>query len=285
MEKKNFSKVNNTKKILSIILKVLYNILICFCVVLILVIILQRITNSNSSIAGYRIFRIISESMVPKYNVDEVVICKEIDINNLKIGDIIVYRGKIGALKDKLIMHEIININKTENDLIFKVKGIQNTTGDPDVSKSQILGKVIFKSKILSYLYSITTNAYSSFIIITILVINVFISFLPKKEEYAKLNEKNKEEIKNFSLKDIDNFKRYTLKNYDEYIKIIRKNIGNDENIIKSYEDQKTNNIEDIREKEINFTEENNEKELLKEQNRKLLEENEKLKSKLRKKK
>ena len=152
MEKDNFSKIKKAKKILSIALKVLYNIFLLFCVVFIVVIVMQRVTNSNQSIAGNSTFRIISESMGPEYNVDEVLICKEVDVN---IGDIVVYRGKIGELKDKLIMHEIVNIIKEENDLTFKVKGIQNTTGDPDVSSSQILGRVIVKSKIVTIYHEV----------------------------------------------------------------------------------------------------------------------------------
>ena len=40
-------------------------------------------------------------------------------------------------------MHEIIDIREYDGELIFSVKGIQNLLGDPNVSSSQILGKVI----------------------------------------------------------------------------------------------------------------------------------------------
>lgn len=197
MEEKKFSKKDILKKILKLSLKILYDILIVFCVLLILVVVWQVVTDNNESIGGYRLFRIISGSMVPEYNVDEVVVCKDTEPENIKIGDVIVYRGKTGELTNRLIMHEVIDKKVVDDHLIFHVKGIQNTTGDPDVYASQILGVVAHSSKILTWLYHLATSTYSSFVIIVILVINVFISFLPKREKVITLAEPKVEEDKN----------------------------------------------------------------------------------------
>ena len=282
MEKNKASKLNILKKVLSIAAKILYDILIFFCIILIVVIVWQRITDSNRSIKGYRLFRIVSGSMVPEYNIDEVVICKEKDINTLKVGDIIVYRGKVGELNGKLVMHEIIDINQNDGELTFNVKGIQNLLGDPNVSSSQILGKVIFKSSLLTYVYALATNTYSSFIIIMVLVINVFIAFRPTRKE---LDEKNQEKVKNNKLnekKNEDNFenknennvenkiekknkvKRYRLKDYKNSIKIIKKN-----SVLENDIDNKKEEIDDT--------------DRLIEENRKLQEENKILKEKVKK--
>ena len=200
MEKKKFSKKDIFKKILKIVPKILYDILIIFCVALILVVVWQIITDNNESIGGYRLFRIVSGSMVPEFNVDEVVVCRDTESNDVKVGDIIVYRGKTGELTNRLIMHEVVDKKEIDGNLIFNVKGIQNTTGDPDVYASQILGVVVHKSGLLTLLYSLATSTYSSFIIIVILVINVFVSFLPKKEKMITLDEP-KEETKQENVK------------------------------------------------------------------------------------
>lgn len=283
MEKNKINKLNILKKVLSIAAKILYDILIFFCVILIVVVVWQRITDSNRSIYGYRLFRIISGSMVPEYNIDEVVICKEIDVNTLEIGDIIVYRGKVGELNNKLVMHEIININKNGEELTFHVKGIQNLLGDPNVTANQILGKVIFKSSILTYVYSLATNVYSSFIIIMVLVINVFIAFRPTRKDPKKLTEHNQEKNNDLKESDIENnsenksenkieyenkkeenskIKRYKLKDYNNSIKIIKKDFIS--------ENEKESNNADKTEK-------------LEEENRKLQEENKILKEKMKK--
>lgn len=277
MEKKKFSKKDILKKILKIVPKILYDILIVFCIALILVVVWQIITDNNESIGGYRLFRIISGSMVPEFNVDEVVVCKDTDPENIEVGEIIVYRGKTGELTNRLIMHEVIDKNEVEGNLIFHVKGIQNTTGDPDVYASQILGVVVHESKILTLLYHLATSTYSSFVIIVILVINVFISFLPKKEKIITLDEpKNEVDDSNVKKekkkKKINkNLKRYTLKDFDKYIKIIRKD----------YEVESGNQVESTGD----VGEELDEKEKLKEENKRLEEEIRKLKEEINKKK
>ena len=273
MEKKKFSKKDILNKILKIAPKVLYDILIIFCIALILVVVWQIITDNNESIGGYRLFRIVSGSMVPEYNVDEVVVCKDTNVEKIKVGDIIVYRGKTGELTNRLIMHEVIDINQGEEQLVFHVKGIQNTTGDPDVLASQILGVVVHKSNILTWLYHLATSTYSSFVIIVILVINVFISFLPKKEEIITLDapkEKKADNVKKEKKKKVNkNLKRYTLKDFDKYIKIIRKD----------YEVEIGNQVETTGD----VGEELDEKEKLKEENKRLEEEIKKLKEEINK--
>ena len=276
MVKKKFSKKDILKKILKIVPKILYDILIIFCVALILVVVWQIVTDNNESIGGYRLFRIISGSMVPEFNVDEVVICKDTNSDDIKIGDIIVYRGKTGELTNRLIMHEVIDKKEVEGNLIFNVKGIQNTTGDPDVYASQILVVVVHKSAILTLLYHLATSTYSSFIIIVILVINVFVSFLPKKEKMITLDEPKEEakpeNVKKDRKKKINkNQKRYTLKDFDKYIKIIRKD----------YVVESGNQVESTGD----VGEELDEKEKLKQENKRLEEEIKKLKEEINKKK
>ncbi len=184
MEKNKLSKLNIiARKILTVLPKIFYDILIVFCVLLTVVIVLQRITNSNQSFYGIRIFSVISGSMVPKYDIGEVVICKDVNPAEIEIGDVIVYRGNVGELTNRLVMHEVVSIDIDEIGYrIFHVKGLQNTAGDPDVMESQVLGEVVFKSVILTFLYALATSVYSSFIIIVILVINVFVSFKPSKK-------------------------------------------------------------------------------------------------------
>ena len=209
MEKDKVSKLNNiAKKILKVLPKFLYDLLIIFCVLLTIVIVLQRITDSNQSFYGIRIFSVASGSMVPQFGIGEVVICQDVNPKDIEEGDVIVYRGNIGDLQNRLVMHEVIGIDTDENGYrTFHVKGIQNTAGDPDVKENQVLGKVIIKSLILSILYALATSTYASFIIIVILVINVFLAFKPSKEpmQLNEHNEVHKDESENEKQEEIEN--------------------------------------------------------------------------------
>ena len=172
------------------ILKILYYILIVFCVLLIMIIVMQKITESNKSVFGYRLFVVISGSMVPKYNMGEVVVCKETPVNEIKLGDSIVYKGKEGEIAGKTVMHEVVDIQKDENNnYLFYAKGLTNEEEDPTIVREQIYGVVKWKSKILTEAYKWATNARLSFLILFILVVNVFLSFKSGRKEKKQIKQ------------------------------------------------------------------------------------------------
>ena len=181
---------SNAKKIIKIILIILYQVLVVMALLLTAVIVLQKISNSNQSIGGYRIFRVITGSMEPEYEVGEVVISKEVDPKDIQVGDDIVYLGKSGEYAGKIIMHNVVGIDTDENgNLIFHAKGLNsNSIEDPQIRGEQIYGIVKYKSGLLTILYDLASNIYSVFIIIIILVLNVFVAFnTPKKTKKRKV--------------------------------------------------------------------------------------------------
>ena len=152
------SKNSKMKKVLKIVFKILYQILVILCLIVAAVIVLQKVTDSNRSIAGYRVFRVITGSMEPEYGVGEVVISKEVDPRNIKVGDDIVYLGTYGEYSGKIIMHSVVAIDEDENgNLNFHAKGLHSSSvEDPQIKESQIYGVVKFKSIILFFSSSIS---------------------------------------------------------------------------------------------------------------------------------
>ena len=197
--KKNF--LNLIKNILNITWKIIYQCLIILIIILTLIIVLQKVSENNKALGGYRIFKVVSGSMLPKYNIGEVVICKEKDMKQIKAGDDIVYLGQTGEIKGKIIMHEVTKIETDSNGRVKIIaKGLDNTVADPVIDESQVYGVVVVKSQILTVLYSLANNIYSFFIIFITLVINVFVSWKKGKShenlEVKTLNEENKKEEK-----------------------------------------------------------------------------------------
>lgn len=179
------------ERVVKIGLKILYQILVILCLIVAVIIVFQKVTDSNRSIAGYRIFRVITGSMEPAYDVGEVVISKEVNPHDIKVGDDIVYLGNYGEYQGKIIMHAVIGIDENEDgSLNFHAKGLHSSSvEDPQIKESQIYGVVKFKSGILTVLYKVATNIYSLFVIIIVLVLNVFISFKEHgKKDIQKLN-------------------------------------------------------------------------------------------------
>ena len=92
-------------KALKIIGNILYYLLVILVVMILAVVLLQRVTNNNISLAGIRVFNIVTESMVPKYQVGDILISKTIEPDKIKEGDDLVYLGKEDSFKDKIVIN------------------------------------------------------------------------------------------------------------------------------------------------------------------------------------
>lgn len=184
------SKRRKKKKInyFKVIMATLKTGLVLFLVSFALVVCLQRFSNNSISIMEYRMFSVATGSMVPKYQIGDVILCKEVDTNTLKIGDDITYIGKAGTFKDKTVTHRIIDI-KTNNtgEKSFYTKGIASTRIDPVVKKDQIYGKIVKRFNFLSWLYKFVTTPdgfyMCIFIPLTILVGSEIVTSMVEKYE------------------------------------------------------------------------------------------------------
>ena len=97
-------------------------------------------------IGPFKLIGIETGSMAPKYNRgDGVIVDKNVNKDELKVGDVIAYYDK----DNKLIVHRIINKNIDES---FTTKGDYNNTADSSfVKKDQIFGIVRFKIPWIAY--------------------------------------------------------------------------------------------------------------------------------------
>ena len=160
--------MNIALKILKGTFKILKVLLTLLIVLIVSIILLQRVFNNKVSIGGYRIFTIITESMVPVYNVFDVIISKNIDAENIKVGDDVVYLGSEGSFADKIITHRVIEIENENNTYNFTTQGIANTGIDPVINESQIYGVVVKKSVILSFISKLVNNSFGFYFLILI---------------------------------------------------------------------------------------------------------------------
>ena len=189
--KEKFKKLEKNKgyRIVKSILKAMLSLLI---VLLVSVIFIQRVSNNNLTVFGYRIFTIVTESMVPKYKVGDMILSRETDINSLNIGEEVVYMGASGDFKDKIVTHQIIKIDETKGEKYFHTKGLANSVEDPIVTSSQIMGRVVYKFKILSMLSKLINNMYGFYFIVfvpfVVLLFFEIMDVIHAKEKKMKSN-------------------------------------------------------------------------------------------------
>ena len=204
--KELFKKMKENKA-LKLIGNILYILLFVIIVLMLVVVILQRVSDTSISLGGYRLFTVATGSMEPKYEVGDILISKEINQNDIKVGDDIVYRGKEGSFNGKVVTHQVVSIRDEEGNKKIITKGIANTEEDPEIDGTQVYGKVIYKVQTLSFISQIIKNIYVFYFIIfvpiAIIIFKQIRVYLKKDDD----DEDTNEDDENTKMKNEDNDK------------------------------------------------------------------------------
>ena len=177
-------------EVISTIIKV---ICLIFLILFIIVIALQRFSNNEIAIGGFRIFTVATGSMRPTYEVGDTIIIKEVDTNTLKEGDPITYLGKESDFAGRVVTHIIIKIEETEDGgKRFITQGDANDIEDPSITADQIYGKVIYKCILISMLTRLMNNL-TAFYILVFIPIGLLV-FLQMKDSISSKSKDDDEE-------------------------------------------------------------------------------------------
>ncbi len=187
-------------KIIKLIYTLLKWALEIIIVAIAIIILVQRFSNNEKAFLGYRIFNVATGSMEPDYMVGDILICKEKEPSQIKVGDNVVYLGAKQDYTGKVITHSVVEIQRNEQgEYLFKTKGIANTVEDPLVHQDQVYGTVVSNNFILSFICKVITNRYGLyFCVIVPIVLYLFIGFVKSQEEKiaAEREEERLEELK-----------------------------------------------------------------------------------------
>lgn len=194
-------------KVLKGLYEVIRVVLFVVIIALLAVIITQRISNNKKAVAGYRIFTIVTESMVPEYLVGDTILVKAVEPSKLQVGDNITYLGEEESFKGKIVTHKVIDISKGDDGTYtITTKGIANDKEDPKITSNQVYGKVIYKIKSISYLNSLIGNLYGMYFIIfiplTFMIFNEFLSYKKDKKIEEMSDEDSDIEIADDDIKE-----------------------------------------------------------------------------------
>ena len=170
--------------------KILEKIIMVAIVFICIIIATQRITDNEKSFLGYRIFRVQTGSMEPKYHVGDVILVKEKDLNKITVGEDVTYWGTSGTMKGKIVTHQVIGIEQIDGKTAFHTKGIANTKEDPIVYGNQINGVVQGKLHLLTVITLGLSNEYV-FYFCGIFPLTIFVFFA-----FVKTNTKKIEKYK-----------------------------------------------------------------------------------------
>ena len=165
----------NFKKTIKLIVDILTYLLIAIVALYLLFAIYNKFINKDNKflIGKYYIFQIVTGSMENELFAGDYIVVEKSD--NYKVGDIITYMED-----DYYITHRINEINESE----IITKGDANNSSDNPISKDQIIGKYLFKERILTFL-----TRYK------VLVLAILIAMIIIESAFSKKNNENKEVI------------------------------------------------------------------------------------------
>ncbi len=175
-----------------------------FIVIVVAMIVIQRVSKNNLSLGGYQLYTIVSESMHPKYRIGDMILTKTVTMNDVKVGQDLVYHGKEGELANKTIVHKVIDKRKKNGVYTVTTQGLANDLPDPPVYEDQLIARVLYKTVILSLISKIVNNNYGFYfailvplaIIIVMEVSDIADERKEKKAKKKKEEDKEQEEIK-----------------------------------------------------------------------------------------
>lgn len=129
---------------------------------------------------GYKPLIVMTGSMEPVYKVGSIIYYKEVNIDEIKVDDVITFKNN-----DSLITHRVIRIEDNK----FITKGDANETEDfTKVRYEDIKGKVIKKSipYLGYYVRFINEHMYLVYFVVFILLVEFILSNLENKEKNIK---------------------------------------------------------------------------------------------------
>jgi len=162
--------------------------------VLIILFIINLILSfeENKHILGICVFNIVSESMEPALEKNDLVVVQKYQPNQFKNGDIITFKQG-----EKVISHRIIGITVENGVMKFQTKGDNNEIPDSEkVEAGQVYGKVVFSVGKIGKAVNYIQNARGFInIIIFVIILFILISLREKQKNNRKMRRK-KYEIK-----------------------------------------------------------------------------------------
>lgn len=142
----------------------------------------QAVQDQAPSVFGYRMLRVLSDSMEPEFGSGDCILVKEAEPEELAVGDIITFHSADPTLEGNLNTHRIVDIVKdyTNDELVFYTKGDNNSWNDDyPTCYEDVVGKYVktlaFGKTLSAFLEKLSNRSYY-FAIVIIPILLCFLS-------------------------------------------------------------------------------------------------------------
>ncbi len=179
---------------MKILKNLLYYVVVFFLVIYVLILALNP--SKMIDIVGFRTFMVLSNSMEPKINVNDMIIITKTSEDSLAVGDIITFEVYIPELQaDDYVTHYIADINDIDGTTTYETRRyaapedlfddwVDENGDEIDITFDKIEGKYLFKIPYIGYIQSALSNK----IILALVAVNggviyLLIQYLKKDDD------------------------------------------------------------------------------------------------------
>ena len=137
-------------------------------------------------------FNIVSESMKPYLNINDIIIVEKNSYDNLNVGDVITYKKNNNIITHRIVQKEYIN-----NQPTFITKGDRNETIDDErVYFENVYGKIIKIIPDLGIIVRFIQNRNGLIIMVGTIIIIFMIANMRENKRNDRKNKRKKYELK-----------------------------------------------------------------------------------------
>lgn len=184
-----------TKVVLYVIFILL--ILIFFLFIFYFADLLYNIKSDEGKYPLFDAYIIVSPSMVSTINVQDAIVIKRINPEDIEQGDIISFLATNSYYQGKVITHRVIGIEESQDgQLLFRTKGDNNNVVDGTlVNEDNVYGKVIFRIPFLGYVRQFLSTYFGWILCIACPLLYIIMTEVVRVRK--KLKEKKVKELEN----------------------------------------------------------------------------------------
>jgi len=173
---------------------ILYYITVAFLLLYILVLLVSP--GSMMDVFGFRTFFVLSNSMEPVINVNDLIITTSIDEEDIEVGDIVSFKVYLPSIKERAVVtHYIGDIQQIGETTIYQTQGEFQEEGVYDswedesgnriyITYEDIEGKYIFKIPYVGHIQDIVSNrTFVTMVIVNIGVVYIIYHFIKREKQ------------------------------------------------------------------------------------------------------
>lgn len=162
----------------------------CFCLICAIALIMnctliiRSYTNKQEipSIGGIFPLVVLSDSMHPKIQSGDLIVCEKVNVNDIDEGDIICFYDS--PKKTTLVTHRVVDVVLKDGSIVFKTKGDANNKEDDTlVPSDHVVG--IYKTRLpkVGHVVLFMQSKTGLFIVTALPLIGVIVSIMKSKKK------------------------------------------------------------------------------------------------------